>query len=236
MDKLRKRSKKIDAENDVIGVRKLDNRLIKKRVRANDKSTKKNVSMLQLKSQIKNVDNRQPSASLDHSQDDCSNSGHEIKHPNVYNLLPKLAQDQITTTKAISSISDPSSLDTQVDKSSNDSETRKSKFENTLKRKTDGEPKSDLLKRRKKFKINCEHVDFVSELGYNKYIQLVLTDIFTFLTDKEIAATYCVSKKWTHVLNQNRYIRRRQRNYVKEQAEIRRRFGLVSIIFDYLTQ
>lgn len=104
---------------------------------------------------------------------------------------------------------------------------------NAVKRKTDQpddavkEAKQKRVKRRK-FKIGCEHVDFVAELGYKQYIQLVISNTFRYLGDKDVTATFCVSKKWNYVLNQNVGISKRRRQYVEKQIEMRKKFGLVS--------
>ena len=103
------------------------------------------------------------------------------------------------------------------------------------KRKTeDGQPDSAIKAtkhkriKRRKFKIGCEHVDFIAELGYKQYIQLAISNVFRFLSDKEVAATFCVSRKWSYVLNQNAGISKRRAQYVERQVELRRKFGTVS--------
>lgn len=82
--------------------------------------------------------------------------------------------------------------------------------------------------KRRKFKIGCEHVDFVAELGYKQYIQLAISNVFRYLSDKDVAAAFCVSKMWRYVLNQNVRICRRRQQYVERQIELRKKFGLVS--------
>lgn len=118
-----------------------------------------------------------------------------------------------------------------------DSKKADDKPKKTVKRKSeDGQPedsaiknpKQKRIKRRKKFKIGCEHVDFVTELGYKQYIQLAISNVFRYLSDKDVAAAFCVSKKWNYVLDQNAGLRKRRRQYVERQIELRTNLGLVS--------
>lgn len=89
------------------------------------------------------------------------------------------------------------------------------------------EVKHKRIKRRR-FKIGCEHVDFVAELGYKQYIQLAISNVFRFLSDKDVAAAFCVSKMWRYVLGQNVGLNRRRLQYVDKQIELRRKLGTVS--------
>ena len=104
-----------------------------------------------------------------------------------------------------------------------------------IKRKQDKQDDVKLKCKRmkRKCKINCEHVDFVTELGYKQYIQLVITDIFSYLNDKDITAALCTSKRWNFVLNQNRYVGERRNRYVQKQIETKKKVGLVSEINFY---
>ena len=72
-------------------------------------------------------------------------------------------------------------------------------------------------------------IDFVSELGHKQYIQMVLTEIFSYCSDKEIAAAFCVSKRWRNVLTKNRTIDERRRKHIRDQIAARRHVQMVRI-------
>lgn len=105
-----------------------------------------------------------------------------------------------------------------------------------VKRKTDDGQQNSATKdakrkriKRRRFKIGCEHVDFVAELGYKQYIQLAISNVFRYLSDKDLTAAFCVSKQWGYVLNQNAGLNRRRLQYTEKQIEMRRKLGTVSV-------